>query len=90
MDTEKNHLKWKKNMLPDYLLDNSFFDQCVNNFLSLLYKTNVIDIFKSMWNNTVDNKTCNLNFSVTFDLSDEGRERSSASENSAELDSHCF
>ena len=38
-----------------------------------------------MWNNTVDNKTRNLNFCVTFDLSDESRERSSPSNNSAEL-----
>ena len=43
-----------------------------------------------MWNNTVDNKTCNLNFYITFDLSDESRERSSPSNNSAELRSRLF
>ena len=40
---------------------------------------------KSMRNNTVDNKTCNLNFSITFDLSDESREGSPPYSNSAEL-----
>ena len=45
---------------------------------------------KSMRNNTVDNKTCNLNFCVTFDLSDESRELSSPSNNSTELRSRLF
>ena len=45
---------------------------------------------KSICNNTVDNKTCNLNFSVTLDLSDESRERSSPSNSSAELRSCLF
>ena len=48
------------------------------------------EFLKSMWNNMVDNKTCNLNFSVTFDLSDESRERSSPSNNSAKLRSRLF
>ena len=45
---------------------------------------------KSMWNNTFDNKTCNLNFSIPFDLSDESRERSSLSYNFAEPRSRLF
>ena len=47
-------------------------------------RTNAVT-YICMWNNTIDNKTCNLNFSVTFDRLDESRERSSPSNNSAEL-----
>ena len=38
----------------------------------------------------VDNKTSNLNFFVTFNLSDKSRGRSSSSKNSPELRSHFF
>ena len=43
------------------------------------------DPLKSMWNNSVDNKIYNLNFSVTFNFSNNNPERSSPSKNSAEL-----
>ena len=43
-----------------------------------------------MRNNTFDNKTYNLNFSVTFDLLDENRECSSSSNDSAKLRSCLF
>ena len=43
-----------------------------------------------MWNNMIDNKTYNLNFSVAFDLSDKSRGRSSLSNNSAKLPSRLF
>ena len=45
---------------------------------------------KSMWINTIDNKTCRLNFSVTFNLPDKSRERGSSSQNSGELRSRLF
>ena len=38
-----------------------------------------LKFINSMWNNTVDNKICNLNFSVTFNLSDKSRESTSSS-----------
>ena len=47
-------------------------------------------IYQWVWKNMIDDKPCNLNFFVTFNLPDGSRERSSSSKSSAELQSRIF